>query len=111
MKHCPTCNRTFDDTKVFCGLDGTRLVGDAPTPSAGQQYNPPTAQAAPVAPVMPAAPAAPPATPHVEHPRAAQASAADPLERDRKSTRLNSSHVSISYAVLCLKKKFCVLAD
>src|SRR5699024_12517011 len=26
-------------------------------------------------------------------------------ERDRKSTRLNSSHVSISYAVFCLKKK------
>src|SRR5690349_23863397 len=25
--------------------------------------------------------------------------------RDRKSTRLNSSHVEISYAVLCLKKK------
>src|SRR5690625_6841514 len=25
--------------------------------------------------------------------------------RDRKSTRLNSSHVGISYAVLCLKKK------
>src|SRR5437868_11388843 len=36
----------------------------------------------------------------------------NPLERirvglrvDRKSTRLNSSHVSISYAVFCLKKK------
>src|SRR5207249_10497685 len=28
-----------------------------------------------------------------------------PLVRDRKSTRLNSSHVSISYAVFCLKKK------
>src|SRR5699024_5673952 len=27
------------------------------------------------------------------------------LETDRKSTRLNSSHVSISYAVFCLKKK------
>src|SRR5699024_12360960 len=27
--------------------------------------------------------------------------------RDRKSTRLNSSHVSISYAVFCLKKKRC----
>src|SRR5207249_7621710 len=27
------------------------------------------------------------------------------LEIDRKSTRLNSSHVSISYAVFCLKKK------
>src|SRR5690625_7033421 len=28
-----------------------------------------------------------------------------PPERDRKSTRLNSSHVAISYAVFCLKKK------
>src|SRR5699024_12013319 len=27
------------------------------------------------------------------------------ISRDRKSTRLNSSHVSISYAVFCLKKK------
>src|SRR5690606_41539676 len=30
----------------------------------------------------------------------------DPVEReDRKSTRLNSSHVKTSYAVFCLKKK------
>src|SRR5713226_6153789 len=28
-----------------------------------------------------------------------------PRGRDRKSTRLNSSHPSISYAVFCLKKK------
>src|SRR2546422_3295438 len=28
-----------------------------------------------------------------------------PLARDRKSTRLNSSHGYISYAVFCLKKK------
>src|SRR5437868_8828560 len=28
-----------------------------------------------------------------------------PDQGDRKSTRLNSSHVSISYAVFCLKKK------
>src|SRR5688500_20073386 len=28
-----------------------------------------------------------------------------PLEPDRKSTRLNSSHLVISYAVFCLKKK------
>src|SRR5438445_11579276 len=40
-----------------------------------------------------------------------RASASDPArsgasrERDRKSTRLNSSHATISYAVLCLKKK------
>src|SRR5216683_7159653 len=29
----------------------------------------------------------------------------DPDRRDRKSTRLNSSHDQISYAVFCLKKK------
>src|SRR5256885_3196390 len=29
------------------------------------------------------------------------------LGRDRKSTRLNSSHLVISYAVFCLKKKNC----
>src|SRR3989475_7020992 len=28
-----------------------------------------------------------------------------PSQRDRKSTRLNSSHSQISYAVFCLKKK------
>src|SRR5690625_5623445 len=27
------------------------------------------------------------------------------MTKDRKSTRLNSSHVAISYAVFCLKKK------
>src|SRR3712207_7365494 len=34
-----------------------------------------------------------------------------PLRQDRKSTRLNSSHANISYAVFCLKKKnnfFCL---
>src|SRR5256885_5694561 len=31
--------------------------------------------------------------------------AADDKRRDRKSTRLNSSHLVISYAVFCLKKK------
>src|SRR5437867_8205930 len=42
-------------------------------------------------------------------------SRADPAERrrlvrgDRKSTRLNSSHRTISYAVFCLKKKKLVL--
>src|SRR5437773_6554072 len=29
----------------------------------------------------------------------------DSLIQDRKSTRLNSSHITISYAVFCLKKK------
>src|SRR5438874_3600011 len=34
-----------------------------------------------------------------------QRAAVASLEGDRKSTRLNSSHVEISYAVFCLKKK------
>src|SRR5215510_15164528 len=39
----------------------------------------------------------------VEKYRASRASRSP--SRDRKSTRLNSSHVAISYAVFCLKKK------
>src|SRR5207248_9382029 len=42
-------------------------------------------------------------------PGAAQASTTvanpNPVDLDRKSTRLNSSHRTISYAVFCLKKK------
>src|SRR5690349_23934929 len=41
-----------------------------------------------------------------QHFRLRGADAGRPRERgDRKSTRLNSSHVEISYAVFCLKKK------
>src|SRR5947199_2688455 len=36
---------------------------------------------------------------------AAVCSKEDAWARDRKSTRLNSSHLGISYAVFCLKKK------
>src|SRR3712207_7092517 len=36
----------------------------------------------------------------------------EPLDvRDRKSTRLNSSHANISYAVFCLKKKNIIFAS
>src|SRR3989442_7732446 len=37
--------------------------------------------------------------------RPARAGDRDRIRADRKSTRLNSSHVRISYAVFCLKKK------
>src|SRR2546429_4754383 len=37
--------------------------------------------------------------------RATAATLKSAIERDRKSTRLNSSHGYISYAVFCLKKK------
>src|SRR5438045_7572884 len=39
-------------------------------------------------------------------PRSTTSNSPDPLSiPDRKSTRLNSSHLGISYAVFCLKKK------
>src|SRR5690625_6950955 len=41
---------------------------------------------------------------HLGHPDAASR-VRDAASGDRKSTRLNSSHVAISYAVFCLKKK------
>src|SRR2546426_5063169 len=44
-------------------------------------------------------------------PRAHAGGGALPVERDRKSTRLNSSHLVISYAVFCLKKKNTVNRD
>src|SRR5689334_23984743 len=46
-------------------------------------------------------------TDHLNAPAGSPADAArlTSIEEDRKSTRLNSSHSSISYAVFCLKKK------
>src|SRR5207249_12147005 len=41
----------------------------------------------------------------LRHPDAPCMRRTAPCRKDRKSTRLNSSHVSISYAVFCLKKK------
>src|SRR3712207_7493696 len=42
---------------------------------------------------------------HLVQPVQEEQEAALGEERDRKSTRLNSSHANISYAVFCLKKK------
>src|SRR3712207_8317147 len=39
------------------------------------------------------------------HDRRSHAALGDDVPPDRKSTRLNSSHANISYAVFCLKKK------
>src|SRR3712207_8430291 len=41
----------------------------------------------------------------LEHLALAHALAVARVHQDRKSTRLNSSHANISYAVFCLKKK------
>src|SRR5688572_32675432 len=52
-------------------------------------------------------PAAKPSRPEAASAKseAPASAAAQPREVDRKSTRLNSSHSQISYAVFCLKKK------
>src|SRR3712207_6889575 len=46
-----------------------------------------------------------PAAPLPDPDRHAARAGAGVRPRDRKSTRLNSSHANISYAVFCLKKK------
>src|SRR5690606_41737414 len=48
-----------------------------------------------------------PSTPTPQPPESRRPESRTPTEdpEDRKSTRLNSSHVKISYAVFCLKKK------
>src|SRR5690606_20424237 len=76
---------------------GQAVAASAPAPVA-EEAPPPTSEPEPEAPAeqAPAAPAAPEAQP-APIPVAAAV--------DRKSTRLNSSHVKISYAVFCLKKK------
>src|SRR5438067_4408779 len=95
MKHCPTCQRTFDDEKVFCGSDGTRLVSDTPTAYADEPSAPPSSwPSTPAAPTnaWPASPATPtPAPSRDEPPRAVEQSQhtpapsahAGPLERIR----------------------------
>jgi uncharacterized protein (AIM24 family)/ribosomal protein L40E len=62
MKHCPKCNREYDDQETFCGYDGGKLVSDASESS----------------------PAAPPANTPIktDAPRVANApAAAEPFER------------------------------
>src|SRR3989442_10296429 len=58
-----------------------------------------------VRPTSEAAVALPDVEPHAVGQYALVGQSATMLEVDRKSTRLNSSHVRISYAVFCLKKK------
>src|SRR6266508_6491710 len=54
---------------------------------------------------LPICPAGPPALPARAQRRSGSRPPRGPARTDRKSTRLNSSHVAISYAVFCLKKK------
>src|SRR6267143_3504227 len=71
---------------------------DRTPPSSGPPEGPASREAAPAAP-------APSSKPEAQRPVETHT---PPRAEDRKSTRLNSSHSSISYAVFCLKKKNCV---
>src|SRR5215469_18379405 len=81
---------TFATTKLT--RTTTKLI-TKPSPSSSAIADCPTAAAAPARCIG--------RSKQWSAPRAAAA----PPWRDRKSTRLNSSHVEISYAVFCLKKK------
>src|SRR6266498_3555357 len=88
---------------------GSRRYGPRPSAAAqaerGEQHHDHREQQAPAPPSSrrrPAAPVAPLAGPLPGQARSPRRGAA---HLDRKSTRLNSSHVRISYAVFCLKKK------
>src|SRR3712207_7670493 len=60
----------------------------------------------PLRPALPRTTAPPPRVPRPPvPPPQAPPLPAPTARRDRKSTRLNSSHANISYAVFCLKKK------
>src|SRR5207249_11644877 len=93
------------------------LLSHSPAPPSARLYSLSLRDARPISPVVaPEVGWAPlPATPAIALPLPGQLSVrgqfafagryAERQRLDRKSTRLNSSHVSISYAVFCLKKK------
>src|SRR5256885_12869460 len=86
----PPRSTLFPYTTLFRSreaLDAARELG-APHPASADQSASPTAP-----------PSEPPPVPPAAAPDAAISL------QDRKSTRLNSSHLVISYAVFCLKKK------
>src|SRR5947199_3607343 len=85
----PPCSTLFPYTTLFRSR-GSHPRGGGPAGGRCQQWLD--------------APAAPPRDAAVLPP-GGNDRGADRLFRDRKSTRLNSSHLGISYAVFCLKKK------
>src|SRR5206468_11926283 len=98
MLQRPPISTLFPYTTLFrsnCGSDicsPISCLADASSPSA--RSRPPTASKLPMSPGLFRSACASLATAPVFL-----------LRQDRKSTRLNSSHDQISYAVFCLKKK------
>src|SRR5690606_41241945 len=92
---------SLHDALPILEADGAAKPAEAPTPArpGGRTATRPSTTRSATRP----APTAPAEKSEAATPAPAPAPA--PAEKDRKSTRLNSSHVKISYAVFCLKKK------
>src|SRR5690606_42089099 len=101
MLRRPPCATLFPYTTLFRSprvLGAVDPVAEAHEPLAPVEHRPHVARGVPGALHL---------LQHVQHPggRSAVQRPAERPDPDRKSTRLNSSHVKISYAVFCLKKK------
>src|SRR5690606_40818910 len=93
--------RLAPDAELRAALQGEGTPAEAP---AAADPDPASVASAPAGPLaVPATPA--PAVPATPSTTAQAMPTTFPASTDRKSTRLNSSHVKISYAVFCLKKK------
>src|SRR5437762_5865825 len=110
MKRCPLCTQTFDDRYTVCPIDETELMADTGDPLLGRLLDHRYRLTKKIGEggmgsIYKAV--------HTEMGRTCAIKLLAPittgreeaLARDRKSTRLNSSHRCISYAVFCLKKK------
>src|SRR5438034_4512809 len=102
MANCARCKGLHSELapasnkrKYFCGVGSTVAIAGRSTFSNGRSL---TVAAATRPPVLPREIIASPWP-------CLTSSKARAMEQDRKSTRLNSSHTVISYAVFCLKKK------
>src|SRR3712207_8011934 len=87
----PPRSTLFPYTTLFRSCRGRGFQSDPMGSAASHHHNPSVGRDVPAAVAGPLAPAD---RVHVQH-----------RGQDRKSTRLNSSHANISYAVFCLKKK------
>src|SRR3712207_7436517 len=77
-----------------------------------EQPQEPETQLPPPEPTQPSPPAPTPPDQTITEPAPPTPAPSDPVvPADRKSTRLNSSHANISYAVFCLKKKTVLALD
>src|SRR5205814_9056756 len=88
-------------TRRSSDLTSFRGSGAPPVPSPAWPQSPSPPASPPGAPTAGRPPPAPTATP----PASGRSTSSFPSTTDRKSTRLNSSHLGISYAVFCWKKK------